>query len=153
MLTAGLLALVPAWQFARNVEARDLSHSRADMRFFDALFDRLPERSALLHEDFLIDRMVYYKVLGERATEGRDVLALAPAERSAVERLWKDDYGVFAFPTTARMMRLLDGADFSRAPLDLAAESVPGYLDDLPRDAIVAIGVPARHLGRFAPDE
>jgi hypothetical protein len=156
---AGLRAVVPlvvalmvslAWQFTHNYGPRDLSHARADMRFFDALFNRLPEGSALLHEDFLVDRMVYYKTLGEQVTRGRRVLALVPAEIDPLKRVWGDGYRVFAFPHTAKMMRLLDGADFGRAPFDLAGGTLARYLDDLPRGAIVAIGVPAEYVANFA---
>jgi transmembrane protein TMEM260 (protein O-mannosyltransferase) len=144
------LMVAPAWQFTHNYGTRDLSHARADMRFFDALFDRLPEGSAVLHEDFLVDRMVYYKTLGEQVTRGRRVLALVPAEIDRVKRVWQDGYQVFAFPHTAKMMRLLDGADFGRAPLDLTGGTLARYLDDLPRGAIVAIGVPAGFVANFA---
>lgn len=145
-----VLTVAPALQLARNYDARDLSHARADMRFFDALFERIPEGSALLHEDFLVDRMVYYKTLGEQVTRGRRVLALVPAEIGPVRRTWHDGYGLFAFPVTAKTMRLLDGADFSYAPLDLANGTLARYLDDLPRRTVVAVGVPGRHLGSFA---
>jgi hypothetical protein len=50
------------------------------------------------------------------------------------------------------MMRLLDGAEFSYTPFELSGGTLARYLGDLPRGAIVAIGVPARHVPVFAID-
>jgi hypothetical protein len=149
---AALLAVIPVWQIARNLEARDLSHSFGDMRFFDALVEGLPDGSALLHEDFLVDRMVYYKKLGEEAWRGRRVEVPVPGELERITRLHREGYGIFAFPQTARLMRLLDGAEFSYAPLELRSGTIDRYLAELPRGSIVAIAVPAVHLRAFLRD-
>jgi hypothetical protein len=146
---AGVLALLPVWQWTRNYDTRDLSHDRADMRFFDALFERLPDRAALLHEDFLVDRMVYYKTLGEYAGRSRDLLALVPSQLEPVARASRDRREVFAFPAAATLMRLMDGAEFSYSPFEVSGGSLARYLDDLPHGTMVAVGVPAKHLGRF----
>jgi hypothetical protein len=150
--TTALVALIPAWQLVRNFETRDLSHSFADMRFFDALVEALPDRSTLLSEDFLVDRMVYYKRLGEEAWRGRRVEAPLPAEFARIEPLWRDGYGIFAFPKTARLLRLLDGLEFEYAPVDLRRDGIARYLAELPRGSTVAIAVPARHLRAFLND-
>ena len=150
-LAAGLF-VVPAWQIARNHAARDMSHARADMRFFDALFDRLADRTAIVHEDFLVDRMVYYKMLGEDAARGKDLRALVDAGLGPVGQAWRDQDNVLAFTNAARMMRLLDGAEFSYTPLDLGSGAIERYLDDLPRGAVVAVGVPASLVPAFARD-
>ena len=147
--SAALLALIPVWQLGQNFEARDLSRSFGDMRFFDALVEGLPDGSALLHEDFLVDRMVYYKKLGEEAWRGRRVEVPVPGELGRIERLRGEGYGIFAFPQTARLMRLLDGAEFSYAPLELPGGGIDRYLAEVPRGSIVAIAVPAVHLRGF----
>jgi Protein O-mannosyl-transferase TMEM260-like len=144
-----LVALIPAWQIVRNFETHDLSHSFADMRFFDALMQALPDRSALLSEDFLVDRMVYYKRLGEEAWRGRRVEAPLPLEVARIERLWREGYGIFAFPKTARLLRLFDGLEFEYSPVDLRSDGIDRYLAELPRGFIVAIAVPAVHLRTF----
>jgi Protein O-mannosyl-transferase TMEM260-like len=151
MLSTALF-VAPAWQLSRNHVERDMSHATGDMRFFDALFERLPARSAILHEDFLIDRMVYYKTLGEDAARGKDLRALVDAGIGPVRQASIDQYQVFAFTNAARMMRLLDGAEFSYAPYDLRSGTIERYLDDLPRGAIVAVGVPASLVASFARD-
>jgi len=149
---AAALLIAPASQLMRNRHDRDMSHARADMRFFDALFERLPGRSAIVHEDFLVDRMVYYKMIGEDAARGRDLRALVDAGIGPVGQTFRDRYTVLAFTNAARMMRLLDGANFSYTPFDLSNGTIERYLDDLPRGTIVAVGVPASHVAEFARD-
>ena len=146
------LLIAPASQLIRNRDSRDMSHARADMRFFDALFERLPTRAAIVHEDFLVDRMVYYKMIGEEAARTKDLRALVDAGIGPVGQTFRDRYSVLAFTNAARMMRLLDGANFSYAPFDLRSRTIEGYLDDLPRGTIVAVGVPAAHVAEFARD-
>ncbi len=149
-LASAALVIVPVWQIARNYDARDLRYARADLRFFDALFEQLPERSALVHNDFLIDRMVYYKMLGEHADERRHIQALLPVDIEPVGRAFHDGRQVFAFPQTATAMRLLDGAEFSYTPLALSNGTIEEYLADLPRGTLVAVGVPGIHMDSFA---
>ena len=149
---AAALLIAPASQLIRNWHGRDMSHARADMRFFDALFERLPDRAAIVHEDFLVDRMVYYKMIGEEAARGKDLRALVDAGIGPVEQAFRDRYRVLAFTNTARLMRLLDGANFSYTPFDLRSGTIARYLDDLPRGTIVAVGVPASHVAEFARD-
>ena len=151
-LASALLLVLPTRELAQNYEARDLSYAWEDVRFFDALFDQLPEGAVLLHDNFLIDRMIYYKTLGERAGEKRHVTAPVPADLERITRAWRDGHQVFAFPETATMLRLLDGAEFSYTPFPLSNGSIEQYLADLPRGTLVAVGVPGVHVNRFASD-
>lgn len=144
------LIILPGWQLARNYAARDLRFARSDVRFFDALFEQLPERSALVHDNFLIDRMVYYKTLGEHADEQRHIEALLPAVLEPVEGASHEGRQVFAFPQTASAMRLLDAAEFSYTPFALSNGSIERYLADLPPGTMVAAGVPGIQVSGFA---
>jgi hypothetical protein len=62
-----LTALVlPAWLLAHNFEASDRSRDTGSSVFLDRLFEALPSRTALVHEDFLVDRLMTFKLLGCR---------------------------------------------------------------------------------------
>jgi len=150
VLASAILVVVPGWEVARNYEARDLSHQRSDMRFFDSLFEQLPERSALVHDNFLIDRMVYYKTFGEEADKQRQIEALLPAVLEPVAAAMHDGRHVFAFPQTATAMRLFDGAEFSYTPFPLSNGSIERYLADLPPGTLVAAAVPGIEISQFA---
>jgi hypothetical protein len=141
-----ILFTIAGWQIWRNYDARDLSHHRADMRFFEALFDRLPERTALLGEDFLIDRMVHYKTLGEGAAAGREILANVAPRPERIQELSSKRYSVFAFPQTSKQLRLLEGFEFGYSPVELTGGTFGRFVDDLQAGSLVAVAAPAAQL-------
>jgi hypothetical protein len=68
---AGVLATVamftlPAWLVATNFEVTDRSGDTTAGVTFDRLFEALPDRTAIVREDFLVDRMVMFKLIGDR---------------------------------------------------------------------------------------
>jgi hypothetical protein len=150
--TLALMALA-AWQITRNYDTRDLSHQRADMRFFDALFDRLPQKAVLLDEDFLIDRMVHYKTLGEAAAAGREILANVAPQPGRLDELSKNRYSIFAFPQTSKRLRLLDGFEFSYSPMELQGGTFGRFVEDLPAGSLIAMAAPARQLALVPQEE
>jgi Protein O-mannosyl-transferase TMEM260-like len=144
---AGVLPLlVAAWLFGRNLEARDLSHDRHAMRYFDALLRQIPDRSALLSEDFLVDRMVLYETFGEELTRGRDVRVTENVSEQHVTALARQGYNVFGFMKATSELRR-DGLDFDYAPWPLVYGSLRQFLDDQPAGSIVAMAVPASRFG------
>ena len=60
---AGALLLLPLWQAVDNFAAADRSGDTATAVVLDGLFAALPERAALVHEDFLADRLIMFKRL------------------------------------------------------------------------------------------
>jgi hypothetical protein len=72
---AAVLAAValPSLQLARNYRANDHHRRTYEIRYFDALFDRLEPRSAIMTESYAVDQLVLYKLAGERAGRGRTI--------------------------------------------------------------------------------
>ena len=65
--------LLPVWLLAHNFEINDRSRDTGASVVMDRLFDALPARTALVHEDFLVDRLVMYKLLADAAARGRSI--------------------------------------------------------------------------------
>ncbi len=142
---APLLAMV-AWRGARNLEGNDLSHRRFEMRYFEALSRQLPLHSALVAEDFIVDRMAMYKQLGERAFDARDITGMVEAlPRRAIE-MTGQGYTLFGFFKGAATLRRAGFEfEYSRWPLEYGP--IRQFLDDQPPGTVVAFAVPAMQLG------
>ncbi|MGC4081035.1 MAG: hypothetical protein QM736_02725 [Vicinamibacterales bacterium] len=119
-VAASSLALVAAWHVSINIDARDLSHDRFAMRYFDALAVQIPAHSGLLAEDFLVDRMVLYERFSGSTFDSRDLVAQVEAVPDRVRELTARGYGLFAFAKNAANLRR-DGfdVDFTRWPLEV----------------------------------
>ncbi len=63
----------------------DRSRDTAAAVTFDRLFDAVPDRSAFVHEDFLVDRMVMFKLLGD-GSAGRRHIELAPRNANVLQK-------------------------------------------------------------------
>ncbi len=144
--TTVLWLAIPVWLLATNFEASDRSRdTNADVTL-DRLFDALPDRAAIVHEDFLADRMVMAKVLAETAS-GRQI-ELAPADSTQLTSRLESGHAVFAFRKSARQLRFA-GIDVSFEPLRTIEGPLDRFLSRLPDDATVAIAIPAAHGGSF----
>jgi hypothetical protein len=66
------------------------------MKYFEALFDALPDRSAIVAESYTFDHMILYKLLAEGAAHGRRI-EIIPAEAEVVRRYATSGFTVFAF--------------------------------------------------------
>ena len=146
--TLAALAL-PIWLVSSNFARTDRSHDREAARQLDALFDALPDRSALVHEDFIVDRLVMYKLLGEGGARGRRIESAAPREAGALRKLQEQGLTVFAFPRSARRLRH-EGLGFAYAPLPVTRERLADLVAELPPGTVVALAVPARDAGLIA---
>src|SRR5690606_5606763 len=104
-LVPALLLLVPVWLFARNYAMTDRSHDTHAAVVFDRLFDALPDRAAFVHEDFLVDRMVMFKTLGDPPAHGPAV-DITGRGADAVRARLEEGMPVFAFPKGAAELRL-----------------------------------------------
>ena len=84
----------------QNYAANDRSRDTAAATHFDALFAALPRRTVLVHEDFLVDRMVMFKLLGDDAARGREI-ELAPFRPDILRTRLGAGFEVFAFRNSA----------------------------------------------------
>ena len=143
---AGLLALaLPGLQYVGNFRASDHSERRFEMRYFAALFEALPARSAIAAESYTVDHMVLYELLGEEAARGRDVIT-TPADGESVSKAAARGYSVFAFEHTRDK---LTDFGFRFTPVPLLDEAKDAYVRRLPPDRIV-LDAGLASAGRYA---
>ncbi len=145
-LIAATTLLVPAWLLADNFAASDRSRETTSATYLDALFDALPERSALVHEDFLVDRMVMSRLLDEAFPTDRRV-DLVNRNDVHVRRSLAAGHRVFGFRKSARRLRY-DALDFGFAPVPLMGGPFNEFVSYLPRGAAIVLGVPTPHAAR-----
>lgn len=92
---AAAIAL-PAWQLARNYRVNDHHRRTYEIRYLDALFDRLESRTAIVREAYAIDQLVLYKLIGERAGGGRTI-EMIPRDPAQVRQHASNGFAVYAF--------------------------------------------------------
>lgn len=93
---ASLLLALPAWQFARHFQASDHSARTFEARYFEALFDALPEQAVVLAETYTVDQMVLYELFGA-GYGARRRLRLVPRDAETVEVYARRGLPVVAF--------------------------------------------------------
>jgi hypothetical protein len=142
-----LTALVlPAWLLAHNFEASDRSRDTGSSVFLDRLFEALPSRTALVHEDFLVDRLMTFKLLGDAAARGRSIELV---DRGKIRRQQDAGAAVFAFAKSARRVRL-DGLPVGFEPLTLSTLSLAELTASVAAGSVVALAAPASLAAQFA---
>lgn len=109
--------LPPYGQFRANIRTNDQRRHTYEMRFFDAFFEGLPERSAIVSESYPIDHMVLYKLIGERAARGRRI-ELIKDDPETIRRYMANGFTVFAF-LEGRANVEFEGVAFETARLSL----------------------------------
>ena len=139
--------MVPVWNLTQNYAVNDRSRDTAAATHFDALFEALPRRTVLVHEDFLVDRMVMFKLLGDDAARGREI-ELAPFRPDILRTRLGAGFEVFAFRNSARRLRH-HALNVSYQPLALTDGLLPDFLRRLTDGMVVAIAIPSRHAQRF----
>ena len=135
-LTAlAVAAVLPTSQLIGNYRANDHHNRTFEIRYFDALFRMLPDRSTIVMDRYAVNMMVKYKLLGERAAGSRDITDV-PAVHDSVNAQLKQGYRVFAFDDgRGRLERL--GYQFE--PIQLFDTPFPQYLDVIADRWTVAI--------------
>ncbi len=113
---AAALAL-PVVQLARNYRANDHHLRTYETRYFQALFDRLENRAAIVRETYAVDQLVLYKLVGERAA-GERTIELLSKEPEGVRQHARAGSAVYAF-TEGRSA--LERSGFSFEPVQLHA--------------------------------
>lgn len=144
--TTALCLAIPAWLLATNFGASDRSRDTNTEVTLDRLFETLPDRASIVHEDFLIDRMVMAKLLADAASARQ--IELASSGSSGLARRLESGRAVFAFSKSAERLRFA-GFDVSFEPLRTIEGPLDRFLSRLPDDATVAIAIPAAHGGPF----
>ena len=137
---------LPVWLLAGNFAITDRSHDTDAAAQLDGLFDALPDPAALVHEDFIVDRMVMFKLLGEGAARGRRI-ELARRDGGQLRTLQREGVSVHAFPRSARRLRY-EGLHFGYGPLRVTGGDMSRLLGRLPEGSVVAVAAPARDAER-----
>jgi hypothetical protein len=139
--------LLPVVQLARNVRENDRSRDTVSARFFEALFEVLPQRAAIVREDFIVDRMVMFKLLGDGAAKGR-AIELAPRDAAVLSDRLRDGVTVLGFGASAWRLRY-EQLNFSFDPLTLVGDRLDELLAQLEAGAIVAVAAPGSVARQF----
>ena len=142
---ASLALVVPGWLLAHNFAANDRSRETTSAVYLDALFDVLPDGSAVVHEDFLVDRMMTARLLGDDGSRERPIEFVDRDVRN-VRRVLSSGRPVFGFNKSARRLRY-DALDFSFAPAPLLGDSFADFLAHLPRGSAAVMAERRRVRG------
>ena len=132
-MIAGILGAVligwTGWHFQRGYGESDRSNEYQEIRRFDALFHMLPAESAVVADDYLVNSMVRYKLLGERVGGGRDIRGPVAPRPSEVRRLYQAGFDVIAFARSALALRL-EGFRFAEVTLFESEERHRAFVAD-----------------------
>ena len=115
------------WQAQRGYAESDRSDEYHEIRRFDALFEMLPARSVVVSDDYLIDSMVRYKLLGEGAAGQRDIRGPIPPDKTQIQQLYDSSFEILAFPQSARELRL-EGYRFAETALFEPLETIGAFV-------------------------
>ena len=118
------LALLPTWQLATHYRANDHHARTLETRFLRTLFETLPDKTAIVRENDIVDSMLLYELLAERSAAGRDII-LIPADDESVEVTVARGYEIFAFPQSAQRLAPLG---FGFVPVTLLDEPLAAQL-------------------------
>lgn len=143
---AALLATIglPASLAAVNYTPNDHHRRNFEIRYFNALFSMLPEKSAIVRDQYATNMMVDYKILGEGAAAGRD-LKIVNQVPEQVTAAFKSGYRVFLFQQARTE---LSKYDFRVKPVVLKTEPLTEYLKTIPEDLVVVVAAtPAAAAG------
>lgn len=140
--------LLPVWLLAHNFDGNDRSRDTGASVFLNTLFEALPARTALVREDFLVDRLVMFKLLGEGSAGGRSI-DLVERDADAIRHRLDAGAAAFAFSRSARRLRL-EGLAVGFQPMALSGLSLAEFTASLPDGSVVALAAPASLAGQFA---
>ncbi|HET7696104.1 MAG TPA: DUF2723 domain-containing protein [Vicinamibacterales bacterium] len=129
----GLAALMPLANLAANYDAADQSQHTADGRFLRTVLRQLPERAAVVAEDYWSDMAWrYYHLTGEAGPD-RGIVRVdfsADSARNAA----REGRRVFALATGATFLAA-EGLTFTRAAIE--GPPLAEWLRSLPRRSVV----------------
>lgn len=134
-LAVVMLAALPGRLLRANYESNNHHEETFDRRYFNALFDALPDRAAIVQDQYPLNMMVLYKLLGEHAAGDRQIVSI-PAERTAVDTYRRAGFRIFVF-NDARAALAQFGYEFEAVQLRDVA--LPEYLEYVPAGTVVAV--------------
>ena len=137
-VTAGTLlavAALPVSLVAGNFRTNDHHARTFEIRYFNSLFEMLPDKSALVEDRYILNMMVKYKLLGEQAAGSRQIDVATPTYESVSDKM-RQGYRIFAFSEGRVKLGTL-GYEFE--PVQLYDVSLPAFLDVIGRNWTVAI--------------
>ena len=140
--------LLPVWLCVHNLPSTDRSRDYEAQVQIDRLFDALPDRATIVSEDFLADRMVNFKLLGDPLTRGRRI-EIGSRAAADVRRKLDEGSKVFAFQKAAARLRH-DALDVSFGAVSAMDGPLDEFLSRLADGAVVTLAVPARISAEFA---
>jgi len=129
------LALLPIWQLATHYRANDHHARTLETRFLRTLFETLPDKTAMVRENDIVDSMLLYELLAERSGAGRDII-LIPADEESVEVTVVRGYEIFAFPQSAQRLAPLG---FGFVPVTLLDAPLAAQLARMRRGSPVIV--------------
>jgi transmembrane protein TMEM260 (protein O-mannosyltransferase) len=118
---AALALALPSLQLARNYRPNDHHRRTYEIRYFDALFQQLEARSAVVTESYAIDQLLLYKLAGERAAHGRTI-ELIPRDQETVRQRATAGFTTYAF---AEGRQALESHGFRFEPIQLSTPGSP----------------------------
>lgn len=142
------ICLLLAWQLTHNYAQADRSHDVATAVTLDRLFEALPSRVRLVHEDFLVDRLVQFKRFTDPRVS-REAIDLVNRDADVIVRALDRGLPVYAFDKSARRVRL-EGLSVSFDPLGLPAVTLNALLDGVEHGSAVVMAAPSSMASRFA---
>ena len=113
--------ILPVAQLARNYRPNDHHRRTYETRYFDALFERLEARSAIVTESYAVDQLVLYKLAGEHAARGRTI-GLITRDVETVRQHASSGFAAYAFSAGRTA---LESHGFRFEPVQLAAMGTP----------------------------
>jgi hypothetical protein len=128
------MSAIPVLNVQANYAELDRSSQVEEGRFFRSLFAQLPDRSAIVAEDYFFDMaLLYYQVTGEGGP-GRGIGRI-PFDPRVVREASRAGRRVFAFGRAATFFGA-QGLSFERAAV--AGPSLAQWLRSLPRGTVIA---------------
>jgi hypothetical protein len=133
----GLVVLIPLGQLRDNYATADHHSDRFASRYFEALFQSLPRRSAVITDDYTPEQMLHYGIVSRDFRRDGPPPQSAEADPEEVDRLLAHGVSVFAFPRAAGPLR---SYGFRLAPFQLWGWTLRDYAHDIEDGQLVAVG-------------
>jgi Protein O-mannosyl-transferase TMEM260-like len=134
VLATVAMSAIPVRNVLANYSELDRSSQLEEGRFFRSLFAQLPDRAAIVAEDYFFDMaLLYYEVTGEGGP-GRGIVRI-PFDPRVVREAAQQGRRVFAFGRAATFFGA-QGLSFERATV--AGPSFAQWLGTLPRGTVIA---------------
>jgi len=127
-------ALIPVANVSANYKRTDQSEQTESGRFFRSLYAHLPDRAAIVAEDYFVDMALRYFEATHEGGPARGITRIGFGT-GAVREAKRSGRRVFAFGRAAAYFAA-EGFSFERAVL--VGQPIDQWLNGLPRDTVIA---------------